>query len=282
MQKRGCESFGMSTHWLGLDRAMLFSAGSTALTPNPVWTVWVKNGDNEAGDSVAQQSVNCSLGMHVSEAGSAGPWTYRSAVLSPCCNGNNPAPFVHPNGTIFVVFNVGGFAMYSAETWAGPYVKVTGVTNLCGGQGEDAMLWVDKAGHFHCLFHGGAGFSVDGLSWHAFQAAPYSRAIETTAFGTVNHGRRERPHIYFDENSGAPTALVTGVAIVPRCDVMAGAAVKNQSLDPMCAADVQYDLCSQNPGRGYQDRSYTLVQGIRKSGAPHPLLALAPTSQVAL
>lgn len=291
----GCESFGMSTHWIGLDHAMLFKAGAKALTPNSVWSVWVRSSDQLGNDSesapgsygyddvaagpalhsavpsdtdtlrVSQpHASNCSLGMHVSIAGSTGPWVYRSAVLSPCCNGNNPAPFVHPNGTVFVVFNVGGFVMYSADTWTGPYVKVHGVVNLCGGQGEDPMLWVDKANHFHCIFHGGAGFSVDGLTWHSQGAEPYTRAIETATFGVVNHGRRERPHLYFDEQSGAPVVLVTGVSIVPQCDVMAGATVRNQSNDPMCAVAKQYDLCGQNPGRGYHDRSYTLVQGIRR------------------
>ena len=69
----------------------------------------------------------------------AGPWSPFSATVSggKSIGGNNPAPWVHPNGSIFIVFNSDNMVMVRAEHWKGPYEIVT--HDACGS-GEDPFL----------------------------------------------------------------------------------------------------------------------------------------------
>lgn len=59
-----------------------------------------------------------------------GPWKAYSAKVDQNVGGNNPAPWVHPNGSIFIVVNSGGMAMLRADTWRGPYTVVA--RGACG------------------------------------------------------------------------------------------------------------------------------------------------------
>ena len=52
------------------------------------------------------------------------------------------APFVHPNGSIYLVFNSDDMVMVRADNWAGPYEVV--LHGACGG-GEDPFLYVSRA-----------------------------------------------------------------------------------------------------------------------------------------
>lgn len=89
--------------------------------------------------------------------------------------------------------------------------------------------------------------------------AAANSTIDTVQFGRVVHGKRERPHLYFDASLN-PAAFVTGVCITPECDPFAG--TFNASAD--CSSATQYHHCDANsPGPGWYDRTYTLVQGIR-------------------
>ena len=79
----------------------------------------------------------------------SGPWqTFEAAVMYPNgtalhTSGNNPAPWIHPNGTIFVAFH--GGLMVRAERWQGPYVWVT--DGGCGATGEVRLEYIAiKAG----------------------------------------------------------------------------------------------------------------------------------------
>jgi hypothetical protein len=192
---------------------------------------------------------------------------YTNATITPC-GGNNPAPWVHPNGTVYVVFTDHGMGLWSAPTWRGPYTLVT--SGACGG-GEDPSLFLDARGHWHCLFHRspfsipdiaiGHSFSEDGLQWSTAAQAAANSSIEFKEWGVVVHGKRERPHLYMDEATGAPIAFVSAVCITPQCDPMAG--TYNQSAD--CSSGTQYHQCDANPGVGWTDRTYTLVQALRRA-----------------
>jgi len=109
----------------------LFSAGTPGLTQNDQWTTWVRAGHGEVpppnpgldmygrarllgGPGVgltdvippahpSSPSAGCTLEMHYS-TGVEGPWLfYPNATITPC-GSNNPAPWVLPNGTIYIVF----------------------------------------------------------------------------------------------------------------------------------------------------------------------------------
>ena len=209
---------------------------------------------------------SCSLSMHVSSS-TEGPWIpYLGARIDPC-GGNNPAPFYHPNGTLFIVFTDENMGLWRADSWKGPYSLVT--RGACGG-GEDPSLYFDSKGRFHCLFHRspfsnpdiaiGHAYSVDGVRWYVAAAPAANSTIVYEGLGAVVHGKRERPHPIFNRN-GDMTHLVTGVCIIPECDPLDG-----RSVDPRidCSSKAQYHHCDANsPGPGWYDRTYTLVQALR-------------------
>lgn len=69
-QTPGCVSFGLSSAW-GFGKAKLFAAGSSGLTPNPQWTVWVQNGK----DSMDMYARARAEGRHPGDAAWGGPST---------------------------------------------------------------------------------------------------------------------------------------------------------------------------------------------------------------
>lgn len=144
----GCVSFGLSQAW-GFGKAKLFSAGKGGLTPNSQWTTWVANGhDNdmyararaEGRWPVPPPAVaadgSCTLQVAASKS-SAGPWTPITNVTINPCAGNNPSPWLAPNGTVFFVATDDNMGLWRAPSWRGPYELVT--TGACGG-GEDPSL----------------------------------------------------------------------------------------------------------------------------------------------
>lgn len=272
----GCESFALSGAW-GFGKAKLFSAGAGGATANSQWSLYVKSGTDSL-DMYARARVqkrwpappptvlpdgSCMLEMHTASS-MAGPWTaYTNASITPC-GGNNPGPWVHPNGTTYIVLTDQNMGLWRADTWRGPYTLV--VSGACGG-GEDPSLYMDKRGAFHCLFHRapfsdpdiaiGHAFSPDGLAWYASVLPAANSSINFEGLGVVVHGKRERPHLYFDD-AGDIAAFVTGVCITPRCNPLEGA------IDPTadCSSATQYHNCDANSPEGWYDRTYTLVQGV--------------------
>ena len=165
-------------------------------------------------------------GVHVSKSLN-GPWTLVPGVKA--CN--NPAPWVHPNGTIYLWCGT----LLRADTVAGPYVPVGNMTTSGTGPGghlEDPQIWTDKRGNWHCLFHlfqygknngtcagthvSSHHYSEDGLNWHTIDAEPYSNAVELTNGDTQMVATRERPKLFFNQD-GEMTHLLNGVCGVPFC-----------------------------------------------------------------
>lgn len=81
-----------------------------------------------------------------------GPWVPVQPAPPSC---NNPAPFLHPNGTWYLVCS--GFTMYSSPSITGPWATVLKNINPAGkgvgGTYEDPFLYVDARGNWHLLFH---------------------------------------------------------------------------------------------------------------------------------
>jgi hypothetical protein len=285
----GCVSFGLSAAW-GFGKAKLFSAGTGGLTPNAQWSTWVQAGHGHSTDMYARarlegrappataaatsggSTAGCTLDLHVS-ASVHGPWVpVRNVSITPC-GGNNPAPWVHPNGTVYVTFTDNDIGMWRSDnSWRGPFTLVT--SGACGG-GEDPSLYLDKLGRFHCLFHAspfsnpdiaiGHAFSLDGYEWRVAAEPAANSTIEFAGgLGAVVHGKRERPHLYMDA-AGDIAAFVTGVCITPQCDPFDGGRV-----DPAadCSSAMQYHHCDANSPDGWYDRTYTLVQAVATPGQP--------------
>lgn len=176
--------------------------------------------------------VLASSGVLHTATNPAGPWTPQNPQGLGGCN--NPAPYVFPNGTIYLVCSQGGTNIYTAESWKGPWKggSLTYSGNPGTGIWEDPFIWVDKRGHFKMIAHvypnpgqlahywdrvSGFAYSYDGFHWVQQPWQPYTNEIQHTN-GTIAYTTRERPKIFFDPNDGVtPLALFNGVARGTNC-----------------------------------------------------------------
>lgn len=181
---------------------------------------WIINTDRY--DSAAGSSIHVSKSLD-------GPW---APLLNNSLGGcNNPAPWVHTNGTIYIVC---GGSFKRAEHIQGPWVTVTTFSHSGGPPGnyEDPYLYMDKRGHYHCIYHvynthenktecvdstvSAHIFSVDGYAWHTSPTQPYDTQIKLSTGKTITVSTRERPKIFFDK-SGQMTHLFNGVCSATAC-----------------------------------------------------------------
>jgi hypothetical protein len=164
--------------------------------------------------------------IHVSKSLS-GPWTPLQTTLGRC---NNPAPWVHPNGTIYV--GCGG-ALKSATSLQGPFITVGNFPTGGGpvGNYEDPQIYTDRRGNFHCLYHvyttnfpsfycvnstvAAHAFSLNGVDWHISKTSPYGTQVQLETGQTITVATRERPKPYFE--NGKMTHLMNGVCGSPMC-----------------------------------------------------------------
>jgi len=181
------------------------------------------------GSALTDHDHSLGSTIHVSDS-LYGPWVPIPNDLGDC---NNPAPWVHKNGTIFVGCK-GVFKR--AEDISGPY-QVIGTFPMSGSGGikgsyEDPQIYMDKRGNFHCLYHvlraddvstnctdatvSAHAFSVDGFNWNVSKIQPYGTQIQLETGTKIVVATRERPKPFFDAN-GVMTHLVNGVTAVPNC-----------------------------------------------------------------
>lgn len=171
-----------------------------------------------------------------SSASLHGPWTRHPIdfVDMPASESfTNPAPVMLPDGKVRVLIDIaannGVKTVYEADTWQGPYKRISKGTIPCRWHrfkwcAEDPFMYQDHRGHWHALFHqfdvspgptpfwaGGHAFSEDGLTWSNITQA-YNTTVITDDGKTYYAGRRERPKMLFDA-SGFPTHLFNGVAL---------------------------------------------------------------------
>jgi hypothetical protein len=108
---------------------------------------------------------------------------------------------------------------------------------------EDPWAWEDERG-FHMLTHG--HFDESGYyacaekaegPWQFRHQPSYSNVVAMADGSTRTLTQRERPQIWFDENTGEPSILFTGVA---------------------------------PPESSFYGYTYTFAQRIRQKGSVHP------------
>jgi hypothetical protein len=161
--------------------------------------------------------------------------------------GNNPSPWLHKNGTIFLACGGGGpnvDGIWRAQNLTGPWTRVIGHMifnhiradgNLppVGGGFEDPHLFFDANDNLHLLFHAfrnepsvvnnschgtltsAHAFSTDGRCWFTSPGVPYPSSITTSDNETLLYWSRERPKVVWDD-AGRMGHLVTAVAPQPR------------------------------------------------------------------
>lgn len=144
----------------------------------------------------------------------------------------NPAPVVHPNGTIYLMDHtsslgfMNGEAIIAADTWRGPYRIVASNTypSWVGHvwRAEDPYMWLDARLNWHTLYNWGGGqgdawgpgghaFSQDGIRWSFIEFAfNCSRPVlqPNGSVGSVDYCS-ERPKLLHDVD-GTPTHLYAG------------------------------------------------------------------------
>jgi hypothetical protein len=145
--------------------------------------------------------------------------------VPPC---NNPAPLLHPNGTLFLACD--SATILRAPALAGPWSALSTPsfndhTNAPIGGYEDAFLWIDPRGAWHALFHvwstepeascvssnvSAHGFSSNGIDWHFSPLQPYGTTVTLEDGTSFISPTRERPKLLFGASDGEPTHLLNG------------------------------------------------------------------------
>lgn len=157
-----------------------------------------------------------------------GPWTRRDLPLALGEDANNPAPFVHPDGSVLLAYRDRALRMHMAraDRFDGEY-RVVAENIFPAGKLEDpdlffsdgryGMVVEDNEGRLtgHERF-GGLLVSDDGCSWTpATEPVAYTHTIEFDDGSAITASRRERPALFNDDGvnpqSGRPTHLLTGV-----------------------------------------------------------------------
>jgi hypothetical protein len=201
-------------------------------------------------------------GVHVSDS-PYGNWTKVVQAQDckthkqPLCYCNNPSPWLHKNGTIFLACGGGGpnvDGLWRSANLTGPWTRVYSHSNFkhiradgnrppVGGGFEDPHLWFDADDNLHILFHafcnepvvvnaschgtltsahafstGDWSSDISGeLSWWVSPGVPYNSSVTTAAGETLYYWSRERPKIVWDD-AGKMTHLITAVAPQPRAE----------------------------------------------------------------
>lgn len=164
----------------------------------------------------------------------AGPWTpvtlSKDANFQHC---DNPAPYVHPNGTIFVVCSR-TWTIRSAAHPEGPWTDPILISGIGGmnqhnvtRKWEDPFLWTDRRGNFHILSHtwtpelypfnsiSGHAFSPDGLTWTSSPIEPYNSTVHFSDGSSHYFSTMERPKLVFGGADGrSPLYISNGVSPV--------------------------------------------------------------------
>jgi len=167
--------------------------------------------------------------IHVSKT-LDGPWTPLNNGLGEC---NNPAPWVHANGTIYCVCgNVLKRTYDLSHNWTD--VTTFGPSGGPAGTYEDPFLYTTKRG-YHLIYHvynthenpphghecfnstvSAHAFSEDAFTWFMSPTSPYGTQVAMTSGGAATVATRERPKVYFNEK-WEMTHLINGVCSASSC-----------------------------------------------------------------
>lgn len=205
------------------------------------------------GSGAGGNPKNCSAAPYLgppaapllSEAGSSihvarsldGPWQPLQPNTLPGCN--NPAPWVHPNGSLFILC---GGSILRAENISGPWAHAADINidhskGYVAGNYEDPFLYTDAQGRFHVLYHvyntnedkfecvnstvSAHVYSIDGIKWYSHGTQPYTTQVELSSGDIITVSTRERPKLFFDQH-GQMTHLLNGVCSATACPPPAG------------------------------------------------------------
>ncbi|MBN1247123.1 MAG: glycoside hydrolase family protein [Anaerolineae bacterium] len=159
-----------------------------------------------------------------------GPWHRVDAPLPLTDDANNPAPYVHADGSILMAYRDRELHVYvaRAEAYDGHYETVAHDIypaarledpDIFVLDGQYHMVMEDNAGHLTGdERHGGHLVSDDGLHWVPYDPPKvYTHTLEWNDGTSTLATRRERPELFNDHDgvkgNGEPTHLITGVLV---------------------------------------------------------------------
>lgn len=178
---------------------------------------------------IACESPQRKIGYAWSDA-ITGPWHRVDAPLSLTDDANNPAPYVHDDGSILMAYRDRSLHVYIARAAAfdGDYETVAHDI-FPAARLEDPDIFVQD-GRYHMVMednegaltgderHGGHLVSTDGLTWTPHDPPKvYTHTLQWTDGTSTQVRRRERPELFNDREGvkghGPPTHLITSVLI---------------------------------------------------------------------
>ena len=217
-KQKGCTT---QPHRLGGPKTGEFVQLHHAQTPSGPWTFLNLTGNASAPGIFGPQP--------------AGPPCPRVDRNCHTAFGTNPTPWILANGTMIVgSHDSQGFYIQVAPSWRGPYHRLPGHLFVFeqpppGYQFEDPYLYFDQAaGKWRCLLHqysravhpqylvGGIASSATASILSKWTLQTHTHPVYTTRVNTTGGrselmGRRERPKLYLNQQTGAPEVLYTGV-----------------------------------------------------------------------
>eukprot|EP01065_Artemidia_motanka_P044733 TRINITY_DN6417_c0_g1_i1.p1 TRINITY_DN6417_c0_g1~~TRINITY_DN6417_c0_g1_i1.p1 ORF type:complete len:391 (+),score=93.71 TRINITY_DN6417_c0_g1_i1:78-1250(+) len=193
-------------------------------------------------------SLNCTIGVAYDTTAS-GAFARRTQVVPALPNDPcqyvivNPAPYVHPNGSVYLYFrgyDDCGMYVATAPGWAGPYTRRpeavlprpdAACRDRPDTQGcvflEDPFVWRSRGGVFHLLMHqivktpnitdrcvkmSRAAHSLDGFTFELAPGTPYTCVVEYLDGGREGYCHREEPKMLLGED-GQPSHLFNVVDV---------------------------------------------------------------------
>jgi len=186
------------------------------------------------GDTYVLYYIGSACGSGLRKVGYAwgpsveGPWMRADEPIPLGEDANNPAPYVHADGSVLLAYRDRELQMHvaGAPSFRGPYqVLVRNLfpegrledPDLTFRQGEYHLVVEDNQGVLtgHVRF-GGHLVSPDGVTWRPHRhRTVYTHTIDYEDGTSFTAERRERPELYSDhaeaKGNGEPTHLITGV-----------------------------------------------------------------------
>ncbi len=189
-----------------------------------------------------------------------GPFLPLAVETYPECN--NPGPFLHQNGTLYLVCT---WSLHSAPRPEGPWMHVVDLKPPSSDKRrwEDPYLFINQRG-FHILAHtytmlpypsiatSGLAFSENGLNWTFNDVEPYPSSVIRTSGALEHFATMERPKFLFADATAPerPTHLINGVS--PYWN--------SSDPDDPCAACGHCSACKCHKGI---DWTYTLARTLK-------------------
>lgn len=190
----------------------------------------------KSGDTYVLYYIGTAIGSKLRKCGYAysksinGPWTRCDKPLPFGEDHNNPAPYIHKDGSVLVVFRDKVLKTYiaKADKFDGKYEVVA--SDIFPGIALEDFDLFRLNGKYHLILednrglmtghvrHGAHFVSDDGVMWNKHDPLrAYTHTIQWTDGTVTTATRRERPEFFNDnairKGNGDPTHLLTAVLV---------------------------------------------------------------------